>query len=495
MTSDMGPDVTPNEAAAEATHPAVFISHARDDHAVAEQICRLLEENGIGCWIAPRNVDAGRDYADQILDGIESTRVMVLLLSGPANDSIFVKREVERAISKGKVVIPFRIQEVQPSRSLELFISNHQWIDALVPPLDSRVYVLAAAIRGLLRLPPLHGDEDRAAAVAEVPNLPRPEQLPPQQPLYGTPQPQLPPRQPLYGAPQQPPVPPQSQAYAQPAPQPQAAPTVCPRCRAPLYPGYTMCGNCGFDSAQPAWGAAPTYAQAAWGSAAPAVKPAGSKMPILLALGAIVLLAVAGGLVLAGTNKGDSAAASPSASTVALASPTSTPTPTSTPRATRTAVASSAATAEPTLADATPEPSPLSAWTSYAAPDKAWSVKFPSATVPMKQSLPLNSGLAKGDMTMYTVVDSSGGVYAVAYFDFPAGTIPTSTSSLLKTMEATMATGTGGTLVTSNDATLGGRPAAATTSIRAKSGRMSSDCKLTCGPSPIDWRLRSCRGS
>lgn len=246
---------------------------------------------------------------------------------------------------------------------------------------------------------------------------------------------------------------------APPAPPAQQAAGVCPRCRAPLYPGYTRCGNCGFDSAQPAWGAAPTYAPAAWGSAAPAVKPAGSKMPILLALGAIVLLAVAGGLVLAATNKGGSASASPSASAVALASPTSTPTPTSTPRATRTAVASSAATAKPTLADNTPEPSPLSAWTSYAAPDKTWSVKFPSAMAPMKQSLPLNSGLAKGDMTMYAVVDSSGGVYAVAYFDFPAGTIPTSASSLLKTMEATMATGMGGTLVTSNDATLGGSPA------------------------------------
>jgi hypothetical protein len=240
---------------------------------------------------------------------------------------------------------------------------------------------------------------------------------------------------------------------APPAPFAQQAAGICPRCRAPLYPGYTMCGNCGFDSAQPAWGAAPTYAPAAWGSAAPAVKPAGSKMPILLALGGIALLVVAGGLVLAPTNTGSSATASPSASAVALASPTSTPT------ATRTAVASNAATAEPTLADATPEPSPLSAWTSYAAPDKTWSVKFPSAMAPMKQSLPLNSGLAKGDMTMYAVVDSSGGVYAVAYFDFPAGTIPTSASSLLKTMEATMATGTGGTLVTSNDATLGGRPA------------------------------------
>jgi hypothetical protein len=182
-------------------------------------------------------------------------------------------------------------------------------------------------------------------------------------------------------------------------------------------------------------------------------------MPILLALGGVVLLAVAGGLVLAATNKGGSVTVSPSASAVALASPTSTLQPTSTPRATRTSVASSAATAEPTLADNTPEPSPLAAWTSYVAPDKTWSIKFPSAMAPIKQSMPLNSGLAQGDMTMYVVVDSSGGAYAVAYFDFAAGTIPTSASSLLKTMEATIASGMGGTLVTSTDATLGTSPA------------------------------------
>jgi len=247
--------------------------------------------------------------------------------------------------------------------------------------------------------------------------------------------------------------------YGAPSPPPvQQDAGVCPRCRAPLYPGYTMCGNCGFDSAQPAWGAAPTYAQAAWGTApafgvaAPTSKPAGSRLPILLALVGVVLLVVAGGLVLAVSNKAGLATASPSASAVALATPTSTPLPTFNYDAT-------ASTVEPTLAPATPEPSPHSAWTSYAAPDKAWSVKFPSATAPMKQSLPLNSGLVKGDMTMYAVVDSSGGVYAVAYFDFAAGTIPKSASGLLKTMETTMATGMGGTLVTSSDATLGGAPA------------------------------------
>ena len=278
--------MTRDEAATAATCPAVFISHATGDHAVAEQICRLLEENGIGCWIAPRNVDAGSDYASQILDGIESTRVMVLLLSEPANASVFVKMEVERAISKGKVVIPFRIQEVQPSRSLELFISNHQWIDAWAPPLDSRVQVLAAAIRGLLRLPPLHGGEDRAGAVAKVPNSPRPEQLPPQQQLYGAPQPQPPPQQQLYGAPQPPRFAPQPPAYAQPAPQPPAAPTVCARCQAPLAPGHTQCGGCGYDS------------RAAWVPQAPAASSRGFMLPIALALFVVGLLAALSAVVL-----------------------------------------------------------------------------------------------------------------------------------------------------------------------------------------------------
>jgi hypothetical protein len=153
---------------AEISPPTTFISHASDDRAAAEKICRVLEADGISCWIAPRDVALGRDYAEQILDGIESTRVMVLLLSSGANASSHVKNEVERAISKGKVVIPFRIENVQPSRSLELFVSRSQWIDAWTPPLEARAHVLAKAIRGLLDLPPLQDAQSGAEAAAEL---------------------------------------------------------------------------------------------------------------------------------------------------------------------------------------------------------------------------------------------------------------------------------------------------------------------------------------
>ena len=48
-----------------------FISHAAEEAAVADELCRFLEQKGIGCWIAPRDVAPGSDYASEIVDGIE----------------------------------------------------------------------------------------------------------------------------------------------------------------------------------------------------------------------------------------------------------------------------------------------------------------------------------------------------------------------------------------------------------------------------------------
>jgi WD40 repeat protein len=103
--------------------------------------------------MAPRDIVPGEDYAEQIIGAIESCPVLVLVLSESANRSPYVRNEVERAVAKRKVVIPFRIHNVQPSRSLEFFISNAQWIDAWQPPLAAKVELLVAAIRNHLAAP------------------------------------------------------------------------------------------------------------------------------------------------------------------------------------------------------------------------------------------------------------------------------------------------------------------------------------------------------
>lgn len=109
---------------------AAFISHAKADQKKVQEIVGALERRGFKCWVAPRDVRPGHSYGDEIIRGIERSRCFILALSKASNESPFVAREVERAISKRKPIFPLRIEDVEPSSSLELFISSTQWIDA-----------------------------------------------------------------------------------------------------------------------------------------------------------------------------------------------------------------------------------------------------------------------------------------------------------------------------------------------------------------------------
>ena len=126
-----------------APHVSAFISHAKADAKRAQTIAEGLEARGFKCWIAPRDVKAGRTYGDEIIRGIESARAFVLVLSRASNDSAFVAREVERAVSKKKPLLAVRIADVEPGPALELFISSTQWIDAFRGKLGAAIDRLA----------------------------------------------------------------------------------------------------------------------------------------------------------------------------------------------------------------------------------------------------------------------------------------------------------------------------------------------------------------
>jgi formylglycine-generating enzyme required for sulfatase activity len=109
---------------------AAFLSYASEDREAAFRFCTLLEGQGIGCWIAPRDVPAGADYGAAIIAAIEATRATVLFLSAHANRSVHVAHEVERATSKGKRVIPICLEDVAPGRSLELHLATPHRVQA-----------------------------------------------------------------------------------------------------------------------------------------------------------------------------------------------------------------------------------------------------------------------------------------------------------------------------------------------------------------------------
>ncbi len=128
----------------------VFISYASEDKPIADAVCAKLEGRGIRCWIAPRDVLPGEDWGEAIVTAIDDSRLMVLVFSASSNGSEHVKNEVERTVSKGKPVLPFRVEEVEPSGSLALHLSRRHWLDALTPPLEKHLVKLAETTRLLL---------------------------------------------------------------------------------------------------------------------------------------------------------------------------------------------------------------------------------------------------------------------------------------------------------------------------------------------------------
>jgi class 3 adenylate cyclase/tetratricopeptide (TPR) repeat protein len=129
---------------------AVFISYAAVDASTAEAVCRTLEAAGIPCWIAPRDVAPGVRYAQAIVDGIRAARAFVLVFSAAASASEQVEREVDRAVAGGLPILPLRIEDVVPSRSLEYYLAGQHWLDALTVPRDESLERLTAAVRALL---------------------------------------------------------------------------------------------------------------------------------------------------------------------------------------------------------------------------------------------------------------------------------------------------------------------------------------------------------
>jgi formylglycine-generating enzyme required for sulfatase activity len=128
----------------------VFISYASPDKPVADAACATLESNGIRCWISPRDILPGIDRGESIIEAINHSRILILIFSNHANYSYEVKREVERAVHKGLAIIPFRIEDVPMSKSLEYFISVPHWLDALTPPLHKHLLRLVDNVNALL---------------------------------------------------------------------------------------------------------------------------------------------------------------------------------------------------------------------------------------------------------------------------------------------------------------------------------------------------------
>src|SRR4051794_11114711 len=146
----------------------IFISHSAQDKKVSETICAALEQSGIRCWIAPRDVRAGKSFPGEITRAIQQSKVMLLIFSRHSNSSEQVLREVQLAVDSHLPIVRLRIEDIPLSDDLRYYLSTPHWLDALSHPVSKHIPPVARAIKELLEQSTESSPDPTQSAPVEV---------------------------------------------------------------------------------------------------------------------------------------------------------------------------------------------------------------------------------------------------------------------------------------------------------------------------------------
>ena len=104
----------------------VFISYSTKDIVPAEKIRNILEQNDISCWMAPRDIPGGSNYAGEIPRAIRGCKVFLLVMSENAQESKWVVKELDNAVNCGKIIIPLMLEDCPLNDEFNFLLTGAQ---------------------------------------------------------------------------------------------------------------------------------------------------------------------------------------------------------------------------------------------------------------------------------------------------------------------------------------------------------------------------------
>lgn len=108
----------------------IFVSYNTTDQKIAYDIVEFLEKNDISCFIAPRDVEAGKAYASILMKALEECNLVLLIASEAINTSEHVLNEVDVIVEKKKTLLPVFIEDFKLSDDYRYYLGRKQWIVA-----------------------------------------------------------------------------------------------------------------------------------------------------------------------------------------------------------------------------------------------------------------------------------------------------------------------------------------------------------------------------
>jgi TIR domain len=107
----------------------IFISYRRADEAWARLLHAQLRAEGVEAWY-DAHVGAGQDWRVATAKALQASRIFVLLFSQSASESEDIAKELAAAIVSKKMVVPVRIENIQPSGAFLYELASRNWVNA-----------------------------------------------------------------------------------------------------------------------------------------------------------------------------------------------------------------------------------------------------------------------------------------------------------------------------------------------------------------------------
>ncbi|MBC7876087.1 MAG: toll/interleukin-1 receptor domain-containing protein [Anaerolineales bacterium] len=106
-------------------NPSIFISYSRREVPFIDTLLDALEDKGFPVWVDYQSLVPGRPWLDQILSGIDTADLVLLVISKASVVSKNVEMEYQRALEKKKRIILLIFETVPLPASLH----SCEWID------------------------------------------------------------------------------------------------------------------------------------------------------------------------------------------------------------------------------------------------------------------------------------------------------------------------------------------------------------------------------
>lgn len=90
-----------------------FISYSTKSQSAADAMHTLFKKHNIDTWMAPYDILAGSEYAEVLHDALSECSCLVLMLTDVSQNSQWVRKEVNVAITNGKIIIPVKLEDVE----------------------------------------------------------------------------------------------------------------------------------------------------------------------------------------------------------------------------------------------------------------------------------------------------------------------------------------------------------------------------------------------